>query len=89
VKEEELSEVVLSSLSAIAPEVELAEIDPGVDLREQIDIDSMDLMNFMVAIHETTGVDIPEVDYPKLATVDGCVEYLAARIGEQALGSRA
>jgi acyl carrier protein len=89
VNEEELREVVLSSLSAIAPEAELAEIDPGADLREQIDIDSMDLMNFMVAIHETTGVDIPEVDYPKLATVDGCVEYLAARIGEQALGSRA
>jgi acyl carrier protein len=86
VKEEELSEVVLSSLSAIAPEVELAEIDPGVDLREQIDIDSMDLMNFMVAIHETTGVDIPEVDYPKLATADGCVEYLCARIGEQESG---
>jgi acyl carrier protein len=72
----------------IAPEAELAEIDPGVDLREQIDIDSMDLMNFMVAIHETTGVDIPEVDYPKLATVDGCVEYLCARIREQELGSR-
>ena len=84
--EEELREVVLSSLSAIAPEVELAEIDPGVDLREQIDIDSMDLMNFMVAVHETTGVDIPEVDYPKLATVDGCVEYLCARIGEQEAG---
>jgi acyl carrier protein len=83
VNEEELREVVLSSLSAIAPEVELAEIDPGVDLREQIDIDSMDLMNFMVAVHETTGVEIPEVDYPKLATVDGCVEYLGARIGEQ------
>ena len=80
--EEELREVVLSSLSEIAPEVDVGEIEPGVDLREQIDIDSMDLLNFIIALHEITGVEIPEVDYPKLATLDGCVEYLGARIGE-------
>jgi acyl carrier protein len=79
---EKLRAVVLSSLSEIAPEVDVGEIELGVDLREQIDIDSMDLLNFIIALHEITGVDIPEVDYPKLATVDGCVEYLGARIVE-------
>jgi acyl carrier protein len=49
-----------------------------VDLRDQLDIDSMDFLNFVIALHERLGVDVPERDYPQLATFDGCVEYLAA-----------
>jgi acyl carrier protein len=49
-------------------------------LREQIDLDSIDLLNLMIAIHEATGVDIPEADYPKMASLDGCVVYLRSRI---------
>lgn len=84
--EEQLREVVLSSLSAIAPEVDVSEIELGEDLREQIDIDSMDFLNFIVAVHEKTGVDIPEADYPKLATVAALVEYLGVRTQQQASG---
>jgi acyl carrier protein len=54
-----------------------------VGLRERIDIDSVDLHNFIVALHETIGVDIPEADYTKLATLDSCVEYFGARLGER------
>ena len=54
--------------------------DPATDLREQIDLDSMDMLNLMIAIHETAGVDIPEADYPQLATLSGCVSYLRTRI---------
>jgi acyl carrier protein len=50
-----------------------------VAFREQLDLYSMDLLNFIVALHAALGVEIPEADYPKLATLDGCVEYLAAR----------
>ncbi len=82
-KEEELREGVLSSLSGIAPEIDVSEIEPDVDLREQFDIDSMDLLNFIIALHEMAGVDIPESDYTKLATLDGCVEYLGAKIRAQ------
>ena len=48
----------------------------------QLDLDSMDFLNFVVGLHAALGVDIPEADYAKLATLDGCVEYLAARRGE-------
>lgn len=48
-------------------------------LREQLDLDSMDALNFVVALHGALGVEIPETDYPKLVTLDACVEYLAAR----------
>ena len=48
------------------------------DLREELDIDSMDFLNFVIGLHERTGIDVPERDYPKLATLAGCVSYLSA-----------
>ncbi len=51
-----------------------------MDLREQIDLDSMDMLNLMIAIHETTGVDIPEADYSQMSNFNGCVAYLRVRM---------
>jgi acyl carrier protein len=76
----EIKSLVVRELKKLAPEVDANQIDPGADLREQIDLDSMDLLNLMIAIHEATGVDIPEADYPRLATLNGCVAYLRTRI---------
>ncbi|MGO9603575.1 MAG: acyl carrier protein [Candidatus Binataceae bacterium] len=78
--DQELKALVLQKLAAIAPETDADQIDPNVDLREQIDIDSMDILNLMIAIHEATGVEIPEADYPKILTLNACVAYLSARI---------
>ena len=75
----EIKAMVLRELKNIAPEFE-SEIDSAVDLREQIDLDSMDFLNLMIAIHQATGVDIPEADYPRMSSLDGCVAYLRARI---------
>jgi acyl carrier protein len=72
--------LVLEELGKIAPEAAPDQIDPTGDLREQVDLDSMDLLNLMIAIHEATGVDIPEADYPQMASLDGCVAYLRTRI---------
>ena len=47
-----------------------------VAFREQLDLDSMDVLNFVIALHAARGVEIPEADYPKLATLDGCVDYV-------------
>ena len=74
--EEKLRELVLRTLTDIAPEIDPGDIAPDEDIREQIDLDSMDFLNFIIALHEALGVDIPEADYPLLATVDGCVNYL-------------
>lgn len=49
---------------------------PGLDFAEQLDIDSMDQLNFVIGLHEATGLDIPERDYPRMASLDACVEYL-------------
>jgi acyl carrier protein len=77
----DIRKVVQEELNNIAPEVDLATIDPASDLREAIDIDSMDFLNFITAIHHRVGVEIPEIDYPKLVTLDGAVAYVAAKLG--------
>jgi len=76
----EIKVLVLRVLGDIAPEAELDQIDPTVDLREQVDLDSMDILNLMIGIHEATGVDIPEADYPRMASLNGCVAYLRSHL---------
>jgi acyl carrier protein len=78
--DDEIKAMVLKEIRKIAPEAELDQIDPDTDLREQIDLDSMDILNLAIAIHERTGVDIPEADYPKMVTLAGAIDYLRARI---------
>lgn len=79
---EGIREIVLRSLESVAPEVDAASVDPRVDLREELDIDSMDFLSFVTVIHDELGVEIPEADYPRIGTIDGCVEYLAAKLPE-------
>jgi acyl carrier protein len=78
--DDELKAIVLRAISDIAPEADLAHLDPTVDVREQLDIDSMDSLNIMIGIHEATGVDIPEADYPLMNTLNACVAYLAKKL---------
>jgi acyl carrier protein len=75
---DEIKTTVLRALGEIAPEADLAAIKPDVSFRDQLDIDSMDFLNFVIAVHEALHVEIPEADYPKLITLNGCVEYLAS-----------
>ena len=72
-------ESVLRVLGRIAPEADLAALDPGADLRDQLDIDSMDFLNFAIGIHRELAIDVPETDYSRLRTLDGCVAYLEER----------
>lgn len=73
--EEEIIDLVQRTLFSIAPEFEGEKIEPGIAFRDQFEIDSMDFLNFIIAMHEATGVDIPEADYPDLETLEGCVGY--------------
>lgn len=74
----ELYDVLIAALTAVAPDADPARIDPATGLAEQLDIDSMDFLNLIVALHERTGIEIPERDYPKLSTLDAAVAYLLA-----------
>lgn len=76
------ADVVLAMLAQVAPEADLASLGLDAELRVELDIDSMDFLNFVVGIDERTGVDIPERDYPQLSTLNGCIEYLTRRMAE-------
>jgi acyl carrier protein len=76
---DEIRAVVIAELSNIAPEMDIAGVKPDADLREALDIDSMDFLNFITALHGKLGVNIPERDYPKLLTLAGAVAYLVER----------
>lgn len=78
---------VLEILGQIAPEADPASIDPRVNLRDQLDIDSMDFLNFLIALDKKLHVDIPERDYSQLTTLEACIDYLSARQGQQRPGS--
>jgi acyl carrier protein len=78
----DIRKVVQEELGNIAPEADLAAIDPAADLREALDIDSIDFLNFVTAIHQRLGVDVPELDYPKLVTLGGAIAYLEAKLGK-------
>ena len=73
----EIRKLILIELSGIAPEADLSTVPPGTDLREALDLDSIDFMNVITALHERTGHPIPEADYPRLVTQDGMVAYFA------------
>jgi len=77
---EKIRSEILAILKALAPEIDPARIIPDKPVRAQIDLDSMDWLNVLAAMHEKLGVDIPESDYGKVTTLDGIVAYLAARI---------
>jgi acyl carrier protein len=70
---------VLEELKRVAPELEESELRLDRPLREQIDLDSMDWLNFIVALHERFKVEIPEADYRKLGTLQETVAYLAGK----------
>jgi acyl carrier protein len=76
----EIRNIVLEELGNVAPEADLEQLDPSADLRESLDIDSMDFLNVITALHQRLGVDIPELDYPKLFTLESAVGYLSAKI---------
>jgi acyl carrier protein len=77
-KPEEIRRTALTVLTDVAPDIDVSDVDPTMNLQEQFDLDSLDFYNFVVALHEQLGVDVPERDYPKLATLDGCVTYLSS-----------
>lgn len=77
--EQEIRDAVMKSLHSVAPEIDLDEIDPAAPIGPQMDVDSIDFLNVLMGIHEKTGVDIPERDYPKVQTIDDTVAYIVAR----------
>ena len=77
---EAIRTAVFSTLQGIAPEIEADELRNDKPLRRQVDLDSMDWLNFLIGLHEKLKVDIPETDYAKLVTLDDIVAYLSEKL---------
>jgi acyl carrier protein len=78
--EPEIKEAVFKVLGKIAPEANLSNVGPNENLREALDIDSFDFLQFIIRLHESLGIEIPESDYPQLATLAGILRYFALKV---------
>ncbi len=86
---EEIKKVVLQTLAQVAPEADLEALDPRHTFHDQFDLDSVDFLDFVTALERRLDIRIPDLDAVHLATLDGCVRYLAPRLarGSQEGGS--
>jgi len=77
---ETLRAVVLRVLGEVAPEADAAALAGDLDLREELELDSMDILNLAIGLFQVTGVEVPERDYAQIVTINGCVAYLGERL---------
>ncbi|MFK5925002.1 MAG: phosphopantetheine-binding protein [Desulfuromusa sp.] len=78
--EADIKTTIIRGLTQIAPEADFTELSMTENIREELDIDSFDFLNFLIGLNEDLGVDIPEDDYEKLVSLDDLINYLSARI---------
>ena len=78
---EDIRAALVEALSAIAPEGDYGTLRADRPLRDQLDIDSFDFLNVVIRLNDSLGVEVPEADYQKLATLDSSIDYLASRLG--------
>lgn len=76
--EQDVRRIAAEVLAGIAPEADLSAVGDGEDLREALDLDSMDFLNFVIGLGQRSGVKIAEADTPRLHTMRGLVAYLCA-----------
>jgi acyl carrier protein len=76
---DDIKTAALEELIGVAPDLAGERIPDDADLREAFDLDSMDFVNWVAALHRRLGVDIPELDYPKLRSLAAAADYLVAR----------
>lgn len=74
--DDDLQATVLRVLTEVAPEIDGRKLDPGKNIRDQMDFDSVDFLNFALALEKELGIPIPEADYPKLSSLSGCLAYI-------------
>ncbi len=76
---DDIRKTLAEEIVNIAPEADVAGADPDADLRESFDLDSMDFLNLIIALHKRLGIDIPEADYARISSLNAAVAYLAQR----------
>lgn len=77
-EDERLRAAILETLKQVAPETDTAALDPNKSFRDQVGLDSIDFLNFVVGLEERFELRIIETDYPQLSSLQGCLDYIAA-----------
>ena len=80
---EEISRSVINIIEDILPEGDCSELDADRRLRDQLDLDSMDFLDIVMELRKKYGVEVPEEDYPRLATLNSCIEYLEPKLADK------
>ncbi len=79
-KRDEIRETLIACLSDVAPEIAEEEVEDDVDIRDELDLDSMDILRWVQGIHKALGVEIPEEDYGKMTSLGDAIDYVTGRI---------
>lgn len=77
--EDQVKQIVIDIIAEIAPDEDTSNIKPEVKLREQLDLDSMDFLDIVMELRKQHGIEVPEADYPELASLDSCAAYLTPK----------
>jgi acyl carrier protein len=73
---DDIKQIVIDIIDEIAPDEDTSSLDPSVRLRDQLDLDSMDFLDIVMELRKQHGIEVPEADYPELASLDSCANYL-------------
>ena len=78
--DQQVKDIILGIISVVAPDADLSNVKSDVKLRDQLEMDSMDFLDIVMELRKRYKLEVPKEDYPKLATLDGCVEYLGPKL---------
>ena len=78
--EKQVKNIIINIISVVAPDADLSGLKGDVGLRDQLDLDSMDFLDIVMELRKRYKVEVPKEEYPRLATLDGCVSYLTPKL---------
>lgn len=80
---DQIKGAIVDIINGILPDGDCSAVDPALKLRDQLELDSMDFLDIVMELRKRYGVEVPEADYPKLATLNSCLEYLEPKMGSK------
>jgi len=80
---EEIGQAIIDIILDIVPDEDCSNLHPDQGLRDQLELDSMDFLDIVMELRKKHGVEVPEADYPKLATLTSCIDYLEPALADK------
>ncbi|HBO58103.1 MAG: acyl carrier protein [Puniceicoccaceae bacterium MED-G31] len=80
---DQVKQIVIDIINEIAPDEDTSDLKGAINLREQMDLDSMDFLDIVMELRKQHGIEVPEADYPELASLDSCANYLTPKFNDK------